>query len=236
MITYRQPFRGAYPITQQYGELIPGVTYNNKPHTGIDYGCPMRTPVLASADGTVMAAGWDRTGYGFRVIIKHGGPATLYAHLDSISVSPGEQVKQGQEIGLSGMSGGTSTGPHLHFEARRTWNDYGSHFDPMLLPLMSFADLADDSAGDPETTSQELSNTWQKLEPGIYRVACSAAYVRSWDQLIREKIVQHGDLVYVFGDHREQGGLTFYFIGAGSAMAAADGEGTVILEKYNGEK
>lgn len=142
MITFRQPFRGEYPITQRYGEIVPGVTYQGKPHTGIDYGCPKGTPILASADGEVMAAGWDLTGYGFRVIIRHeDGRATLYAHLDSISTDLNAQVKQGQEIGLSGSSG-LATGPHLHFEARKRWNDYTSHFDPMTLPLVSFADAA----------------------------------------------------------------------------------------------
>ena len=45
-MSYRQPFVGDYPITQKYGEIIPGVTLNGKPHTGIDYGCPMHTKIL----------------------------------------------------------------------------------------------------------------------------------------------------------------------------------------------
>jgi len=151
-MSYRQPFRGEYPITQRYGEIIPGVTVNNKPHTGIDYGCPPGTPILASSDGTVMAAGWDVTGFGFRVILQHSdGRATLYAHLDSISVSVGDKVKQGQELGLSGQTG-KATGPHLHFEARYRWNDYTSHFPPMDLPMMS----VDDTIGQPVPIGHEL--------------------------------------------------------------------------------
>ena len=139
-MSYRQPFRGEYPITQKYGEIIPGVTFNDKPHTGIDYGCPMHTPILASNEGTVMAAGWDVTGYGFRVIIRHPDDmATLYAHLDSISVNIGDKVKQGQEIGISGNTGKT-TGPHLHFEVRTKWNDWTTHFNPMALPMMTVDD------------------------------------------------------------------------------------------------
>ena len=139
-MTYRQPFCGDYPITQRYGEVIPGVTVGNKPHTGIDYSCPMRTPILASNDGEVKAAGWDLTGFGFRVILQHpDGRATLYAHLDSISVSVGQKVKQSEEIGLSGQTG-KATGPHLHFEARYRWNDYTSHFPPMDLPMMTVED------------------------------------------------------------------------------------------------
>mgnify|MGYP002620077812 CR=1 FL=1 len=164
MVSYRQPFRGEYPITQSYGEVVPGVTYQGKPHTGIDYGCPMQTPILASADGTVMAAGWDVTGYGFRVIIKHAdGRATLYAHLDSISVSANDKVTQGQEIGLSGSTG-YATGPHLHFEARRVWNDYTSHFDPMTLPLMSVDDSLTTS------TSQKLKGAEAFSEGDLLKV------------------------------------------------------------------
>jgi len=155
-MSYRQPFSGEYPITQKYGEIIPGVTVNNRPHTGIDYGCPKGTPILASNDGEVMAAGWDLTGYGFRVILKHpDGRATLYGHLDSIGVNVGDKVKQGQEIGISGDTG-YATGPHLHFEARTRWNDHTSHFDPMALPLMSFADVAENATTQPVGNSEQL--------------------------------------------------------------------------------
>ena len=230
MITFRQPFKGEFIITQHYGEVIPGVTYQGKPHTGIDYGCPQWTPILASAEGTVMAAGWDLTGYGFRVILRHSdGRATLYGHLDSISVSMGQHVAQGEEIGLSGSTG-KATGPHLHFEARRIWNDYSSHFNPMQLPLMT----VDDSIQQPAVSSQQEEE--KKLEPGIYRVDCGAAYVRNWETLQREKMVYFGELVYVFGQNKKENGLTFYYIGGGSAMAAADNEGTILLEKYYGEK
>lgn len=146
-MSYRQPFVGDYPITQRYGEVVPGVTVHNKPHTGIDYGCPEGTPILASAEGQVMFEGWDRTGYGWCVIVKHGnGNATLYAHLSLIprTIAVGVWVKQGEVIGYSGATG-NCTGPHLHFEARKQWNDSTSHFDPMDLPLMSFADANEDA-------------------------------------------------------------------------------------------
>lgn len=149
-MNYRQPFKGDYPITQKYGEVIPGVTVNNRPHTGIDYGCPKGTPILASNDGEVMAAGWDLTGYGFRVILKHpDGRATLYGHLDSIGVNLGDKVKQGQEIGISGDTG-KATGPHLHFESRYKWNDYTSHFPPYDLPMMTVDDSISEQFGKTE--------------------------------------------------------------------------------------
>lgn len=146
MITYRQPFRGSWPISQSYGEVIPGITFNGKPHTGIDYACPAGTEILASADGIVMMAGWDGTGYGNVIIILHEAKkATLYAHLNKCMVFKNQKVRQGDVIGLSGATGGTAvypiTGPHLHFEARKIWNNYTTHQDPITyLPLMSVDD------------------------------------------------------------------------------------------------
>lgn len=142
-ISFRQPFRGSWPITQRFGEVVEGVTYKGAPHTGIDYGCPEGTQILASAGGQVMAAGWAEDGFGFRVIIRHSADrSTLYAHLSRVDVTVGQTVEQSQQVGLSGSTG-YATGPHLHFEARRRWNDYRSYFDPMTLPLQSFADAED---------------------------------------------------------------------------------------------
>lgn len=162
-MNFRQPFLGDYPISQKYGEIVPGVTYQNKPHTGIDYACPEGTKILASADGEVMFASWEPTGYGYCVIIRHTPDrSTLYAHLEGPTVRVGQRVQQGAVIGISGRTG-YATGPHLHFEARRIWNNYQTHFDPMLLPLMNFADFTEVSGKNSEVTSQELSKTSQEL-------------------------------------------------------------------------
>ena len=141
MVNYRQPFRGEYPITQRYGEIVPGVTYNNASHTGIDYACPEGTEILASAAGVVMFAEFDQYGYGNTVIIQHNdGKATLYAHLKRIAVVLREKVEQGEVIGWSGSTG-NATGPHLHFEARSVWHDYKSHRNPItFLPLQTVMD------------------------------------------------------------------------------------------------
>jgi murein DD-endopeptidase MepM/ murein hydrolase activator NlpD len=86
----------------------------------IDIGMPVGTPIYASRSGTVAianASGWGG-GYGHYVIIKHNnGSLTMYAHLSKVSVSAGESVSQGDQIGKSGNTG-SSTGPHLHFEIR----------------------------------------------------------------------------------------------------------------------
>ena len=238
MMTFRQPFRGEYPVTQGFHQLIQGVTHNNEPHTGIDFGCPRGTEILASADGTVMAAGWDSTGYGYRVIIKHDADrSTLYAHLDKVSVNMLQHVKQGDVIGLSGYTGTVIPkgpgGAHLHFEARKVWSDYKSVFDPYLLPLMT----VDDSIGEPAEEPAEPVDTGRQLLPsGKYRVACSAAYIRSWDTLQRDRILNKGERVFVYDDVKYSGDLPFRFIGAGRCIAEYDIDGTIILEADNGNK
>ncbi|HET7817462.1 MAG TPA: M23 family metallopeptidase [Sphingomicrobium sp.] len=87
-------------------------------HAGIDLAGPSGTPIYATADGFVSAAGWNSGGYGNLVKLDHGrGIETRYGHLASIAVGPGQQVKRGQMIGRMGSTG-RSTGSHLHYEVR----------------------------------------------------------------------------------------------------------------------
>jgi murein DD-endopeptidase MepM/ murein hydrolase activator NlpD len=87
-------------------------------HTGIDLAAPLGTPVMAAADGIVVAVAHTSVGYGNYVMIAHGGGViTLYAHLLETDVSTGDKVARGKKIGLEGMSG-LATGPHVHFEVR----------------------------------------------------------------------------------------------------------------------
>ena len=86
-------------------------------HNGVDIKVPMGSPVCAAGAGRVTEAG-TMTGYGLRIVVSHDyGLETVYAHLQKIEVKPGEEVKRGQRIGLSGNSGRT-TGSHLHYEVR----------------------------------------------------------------------------------------------------------------------
>jgi murein DD-endopeptidase MepM/ murein hydrolase activator NlpD len=93
-------------------------------HTGLDLAVPLGTPVFAAADGLVVEAqamtdgSGNLVGYGNYIIIQHAtGLETLYGHLLTILVKPGQVVQRGQLIGLVGSTG-NSTGPHTHFEVR----------------------------------------------------------------------------------------------------------------------
>jgi murein DD-endopeptidase MepM/ murein hydrolase activator NlpD len=73
--------------------------------------------VLASKAGVVIISG-PASGYGTLVVVSHGGGvSTAYAHMSTLSVSEGDVVDQGQQVGRIGNEG-NSTGPHLHFEVR----------------------------------------------------------------------------------------------------------------------
>ncbi|MCL6751443.1 peptidoglycan DD-metalloendopeptidase family protein [Nostoc sp. CCCryo 231-06] len=87
-----------------------------RPHKGIDVANSTGTPVVASAEGTIEKAGWNKGGYGNLVEIRHpDGSTTRYAHNSKLLVQPGQQVNQGDTIALMGSTG-HSTGPHTHFE------------------------------------------------------------------------------------------------------------------------
>jgi murein DD-endopeptidase MepM/ murein hydrolase activator NlpD len=86
-------------------------------HPGMDIGVPTGTPIRAADGGRVAIAGWVG-GYGNYTCIQHTASlSTCYGHQSVLKVSVGQQVRQGQIIGLSGSTG-HSTGPHLHFEVR----------------------------------------------------------------------------------------------------------------------
>jgi murein DD-endopeptidase MepM/ murein hydrolase activator NlpD len=90
-------------------------------HTGVDIRAPSGTPVHAAADGVVLRASFVG-GYGRLVVIDHGnGLQTYYAHLSRFAVVPGQEVRQGEVVGLVGSSG-RATAPHLHYEVREHGN------------------------------------------------------------------------------------------------------------------
>lgn len=110
----RTPVEGAR-LSSNFGMRFHPILGYSRMHQGIDFAAPTGAPVLASAGGKVVAAGWAG-GYGNLVAVQHGrNMVTRYAHLSRIHVKVGDSVSQGQRIGAVGSTG-LSTGPHLHYE------------------------------------------------------------------------------------------------------------------------
>lgn len=127
---YRWPTGGYTEITSGYGWRLHPVLGGLMFHKGIDIAVPEGAPILSAWDGRVILAGWLE-GYGKTVIIDHGWYRTLYAHLMSPGVNPGQEVKRGDGIGRADSTG-MSTGHHLHFEIRSGTGETRYH-DPLVL-------------------------------------------------------------------------------------------------------
>lgn len=123
----------------KYNRISSTFSYNRKhpvtgvvkAHTAVDYAAPTGTPVHSIGDGTVTACGWDGSGGGNRIRIKHmRGYESCYMHLSRFApgIKVGSRVSQGQLIGYVGATG-TATGPHLDF---RIWEN-GRPIDPLKL-------------------------------------------------------------------------------------------------------
>ena len=111
---------GSGSLTSRFGPRLHPTLGYVKLHTGSDYSVGDGA-IYAADDGTVVLAGYN-TAYGNMTVISHGRIggtviATLYAHQSRILVSPGDEVRKADVIGIVGSTG-YSTGPHLHFEVR----------------------------------------------------------------------------------------------------------------------
>lgn len=125
----RHAFNGNYGITRPFGVVDPAYSnYPNSAHPGTDYGLPANTPLVAGISGRVTVfnrASNLKTGRGKEVVITNGKYQRKFCHMNRIDVSDGQQVAEGQSIGLSGYTGyvldgagniGTPAGAHLHDE------------------------------------------------------------------------------------------------------------------------
>jgi murein DD-endopeptidase MepM/ murein hydrolase activator NlpD len=113
-----------------------------RPHHGVDYGAPIGTPVMTTADGVVIAATYNH-GEGNYVKIRHSSRIeTSYLHLSRFAkgMRPGRRVTQGEVIGYVGMTG-LATGPHLDYRV----SDNGTWLDPLRLKSITADPLRGDS-------------------------------------------------------------------------------------------
>ncbi len=119
-------------ITSGFGMRYHPILGYTRPHTGVDWGAPIGTPIFAAGNGTIISEGWD-SGYGRRIEIQHAnGYVTTYNHMSGFArgTAEGTRVRQGQVIGYLGQTG-LATGPHLHYEVL-----VNGHFvDPMKVKL-----------------------------------------------------------------------------------------------------
>lgn len=135
-----RPVLKSFPISSPFG-------WREKPspkfHNGIDFAVPVGTDILSMCSGHIIRAGWENdsdksAGFGLRImqqtVIDDQIYFVWYGHLSKIFLSPGEVIKAGQLIGLSGNTG-RSTGPHLHVQVRK--KDTSQYFD------MEWADEGD---------------------------------------------------------------------------------------------
>ena len=111
------PVRGAR-LTSPFGWRNDPFTGVRRHHAAVDLAAPQGTPVVAAMEGRISAIGYNHV-FGNFIIISHAGNyQSLYAHLHTVNVRRGDQVRQGAQIGTVGNTG-RSTGPHLHFAIYR---------------------------------------------------------------------------------------------------------------------
>ena len=116
-ISFIWPCPASGRITSAFGGRSSPTEGASSNHQGIDIGAPTGSSILAAASGSVVIATYSASA-GNYVMINHGGGVyTVYMHMNSIGVSVGQSVSQGQQIGTVGSTG-YSTGPHLHFGIR----------------------------------------------------------------------------------------------------------------------
>lgn len=139
---WRKPIKDA-PMTSPYNlKRMHPILHKVVPHLGIDFGAPMGTPIGAASSGTVTAASYVGPTGNFVRIQHANGIETGYAHLSRFAegLKVGDKVKRMQVIGYVGSTG-RSTGPHLHFTARKN----GEFFDPASLNLDAMRTLSKDA-------------------------------------------------------------------------------------------
>lgn len=191
------------PITTPYGKE--GKHWKLGRHTGVDYACPVGTPVFAVTDCVVVEAGdtvsWG-SAYGKAIIIENTElkRRALYAHLSKIDVKKGDRVKGGTQIGLSGNTG-NSTGPHLHYEERELPKvKYGDDKPPVLIHIK----LGDSPTPATQPGSANATNTsviskkypGKPVKPGdsgdavkALQLALNVPVTGSYDNTLKDKVV-----------------------------------------------
>lgn len=141
-------------VSQPWGR--PNPRYSCKRHTGIDFACPVGTPLFAVAAGVIQDVMVDKS-YGKVVVLKcssdKGTVHIWYCHMSRQDVKKGQKVAEGDQLGLSGNTG-NSTGPHLHLETRVAPFRYGNDVSNPFLDMPGIID--------PHAPSERKIGVWKK--------------------------------------------------------------------------
>ncbi len=104
-------------ISSNFGERIHPITKERKVHNGVDIAVPIGTHIYSAVEGSVILAAYSESAGNWIKVQNEEGWTVVMMHMDSLTVSEGQQVKRGDHLGYSGNTG-RSTGPHLHLEVR----------------------------------------------------------------------------------------------------------------------
>ena len=157
----RTPIDGAR-LSSGFGRRKHPVLGYNKMHKGLDFAAPRGTPIYAAGNGTMKYAG-RKGAYGNFVLIRHNATySTAYAHMKQINTAKGRRVKQGQVIGYVGTTG-RSTGPHLHYEIRRS----GRQINPLKVKLPSGRKLMGQELTSFQSTREKIEAQYAELRQPV---------------------------------------------------------------------
>ena len=134
-IRYSDPSFPNEKITHQ-GKMVKNQKWILGRHTGIDFECPVGTPVKSAENGKIITASYDKcVGYFIKIYHEEQKIVSLYYHLSKIldSIKLNSIIDKGQIIGYSGDSGTFCYGPHLHYEERKFPYNLGSDIEPSLV-------------------------------------------------------------------------------------------------------
>ena len=148
-------------------------------HAGIDIAMPKGSAIPVGADGVIIFAG-RKGGYGNQIVVQHSdGTTSSYSHLSKINVKKGQQVAQGDEIGVVGQTG-NATGIHLHLERR---DAEGRAVNPETARFVATRKDANDGWVDDTSFAPDKTDTVDNFwEDALAENEASAAYYEATGQ------------------------------------------------------
>lgn len=175
-VTITQPFGCTSDTAETPSSSCPsGFT-----HLGVDYAVPSGTQLPSLVSGQVVQAGWSDEGYGIHVVVQTVDSLgrtidVLYGHMQSLGVSVGQQVTQGQILGLSNNTG-NSTGPHVHVgeQVNGTW------VDPTALIQSVLGGSSSPSSGQGSTIDASMTAGLGSDLQALSRIGTSLAAIASF--------------------------------------------------------